>query len=62
MSKQVSAVALIDDSLGHVSECAGIGMQGVLFGDYSWNSHSEQLPDRVTRCADWNEVAEFFSV
>lgn len=60
--KEINAVALIDDSLGHVSECAGIGMQGVLFGDYSWNRHNEQLPERVVRCVDWSEVAEFFGV
>lgn len=60
--KEIHAVALIDDSLKHVSACADIGMQGVLFGDYSWNGYQGQPPERVVRCADWNEVAEFFDV
>lgn len=59
---EINAVALIDDSLRHISDCAGAGMQGVLFGDYSWNKHDGQLPEGVTRCADWNEVAGYFNV
>ncbi len=59
---EINAVALVDDSLKHISDCARAGMQGVLFGDYAWNRNSEQLPDRIVRCANWNEVAEFFDV
>ncbi len=59
---EINAVALVDDSLRHIRDCARAGMQGVLFGDYAWNSYSEQLPDRIVRCANWSEVAEFFDV
>lgn len=59
---EINAIALIDDSLSHVSDCASAGMQGVLFGDYSWNKQEGELPDRVVRCTNWGEVAEYFSV
>ncbi|HVX57219.1 MAG TPA: hypothetical protein VHA37_05800, partial [Candidatus Saccharimonadales bacterium] len=57
--REVGAVALIDDSLGHVQTCAEQGIDGVLFGDYPWNQ-AEELPAGVTRCADWAAVLEYF--
>lgn len=59
--KQIGAVALIDDSLGHVRLCPPEGIDGVLFGDYSWNQ-SDELPRGVTRCEDWPKVVEHFNV
>lgn len=57
--RDLGAIALIDDSLGHVSECAEDGMEGILFGDYPWNQ-ANVLPSGVTRCRDWPAVLEYF--
>ena len=57
--RELGAVALIDDSISHVSECAEVGMQGILFGDYPWNK-AETLPIGVIRCHDWPAVLEHF--
>ena len=59
--REIGAIALIDDSLEHVSKCTEIGVQGVLFGDYPWNKTSS-LPHGVVRCVDWPTVDEFFAV
>lgn len=56
---QLGAVALIDDSVGHVTHCAESGIEGVLFGNYPWNQ-TDELPERVTRCNDWPAVLEYF--
>jgi len=56
---ELGAVALIDDSLGHVTCCAEGGVEGVLFGNYPWNQAAE-LPEGVTRCEDWPQVLEYF--
>ena len=58
---EIGAFALIDDSVNHIAECAEIGIEGILFGDYPWNQ-VEQLPKNVTRCINWQEVAEHFNV
>jgi 5'(3')-deoxyribonucleotidase len=57
--KDLGAIALIDDSVGHVSECAEQGIQGVLFGCYPWNQ-AESLPPGVVRCLHWPDVVEYF--
>ena len=59
--RDLGAVALIDDSLVHTSHCSEAGIEGVLFGDYPWNQATE-LPIGVTRCVDWQAVAEHFNV
>ena len=59
MCKRLGAIALIDDSLSHVTECAEEGIEGVLFGDYPWNQ-ADELPSGVTRCVDWPAVLEYF--
>lgn len=61
MCRRLGAIALIDDSLEHVTECAKQGIRGVLFGDYPWNQ-AEALPEGVTRCADWQAVLRYFDV
>lgn len=57
--RELGAIALIDDSLGHVSECAKEGVLGVLFGNYPWNQ-ATTLPEGVTRCQDWQAVLRYF--
>ncbi|CAN5403684.1 hypothetical protein BH10PAT3_BH10PAT3_7770 [soil metagenome] len=58
--KELGASALIDDSLSNVKDCAAQGIRSVLFGSYTWNQTTE-LPEGVTRCADWPAVLEHFS-
>ncbi|HSX14412.1 MAG TPA: hypothetical protein VLE72_00675 [Candidatus Saccharimonadales bacterium] len=48
---------LIDDSLRHCLGAAEIGIEALLFGDYSWNQ-SDLLPANVTRVCDWPEVID----
>lgn len=59
--RQLGAVALVDDSLKHVSDCPGQGIDAVLFGDYPWNQSVTDLPAGVTRCKDWLAVLEYFN-
>jgi 5'(3')-deoxyribonucleotidase len=59
--QRFNAIALIDDSLGHVRECAKQGMQGILFGSYPWNQ-ANSLPPGVTRCLDWESVLRHLDV
>lgn len=58
--RELGAMALIDDSVGHVSECAEAGIDGILFGDYPWNQTNE-LPAGVIRCKNWPAVLEYFN-
>jgi 5'(3')-deoxyribonucleotidase len=58
---ELGAVALIDDSVGHVSGCTEQGIIGVLFGDYPWNS-TVDIPKEVIRCKNWSEVLNYFGV
>jgi 5'(3')-deoxyribonucleotidase len=53
------AFALIDDSITNLKECSAAGIEGILFGDYSWNSAID-LPVRVTRCTNWTAVLDYF--
>ncbi len=55
------AIALIDDSLLHITEAAAAGIEGILFGNYSWNQ-MDKLPENVTRCISWPEVLAHFKV
>ncbi len=57
--RELGAIALIDDSLSHVSECAEDNIEGILFGDYPWNQ-ADVLPSGVVRCRDWAAVLEHF--
>jgi uncharacterized HAD superfamily protein len=57
--RDLGLIALIDDSVDHVTECAEEGIEGILFGDYPWNQVDE-LPSGVTRCANWAAVLEHF--
>lgn len=55
--QDLGAIALIDDSLSAVGECAARGIGGILFGDSPWNQ-LERLPSGVTRARDWTEVTD----
>lgn len=59
--KDFEAIALIDDSVAHVTGCAEANIQGVLYGDYPWNS-TDHLPESVVRCTNWKQVLELFNV
>jgi uncharacterized HAD superfamily protein len=56
-SNQVNYV--IDDQLKHCLAAAKLGVNSILFGDYSWNQ-AEDLPKLITRCSDWLAVEEYF--
>lgn len=57
--QELGAIALIDDSLEHVSECSEQGIEGILFGNYRWNQ-TQNLPNGVTRCKNWAEILDYF--
>lgn len=50
---------VIDDQLKHCLAAAELGIETVLFGNYSWNQ-TDSLPALVTRCNDWPAVQEYF--
>ena len=49
------ASMLIDDQVVHAIECSRAGIEVLLFGDQAHNQ-SEQLPEKVTRVADWMAI------
>ena len=59
--KELGAIALIDDSVVHVTGCAEVGIDGILFGDYPWNQ-TDELPEGVVRHKNWAGVLEYFNV
>ena len=56
---EVGASYLIDDCYEHCELVADAGLQAILFGVYGWN-RTQDLPERMTRCKDWQEVDKFF--
>jgi len=60
--QEIGAVALIDDSPKHLMRCSEVGMKGILFGDYPWNTVETELPDNVTRCVDWPAVLHYLGI
>lgn len=58
---ELGAIALVDDSIMHVTDCAEAGIQGVLFGNYPWNQ-TDELPNGVVRYENWGGVLEHFGV
>jgi len=59
--QELGAIALIDDSIAHVTSCVEAGIEGLLFGNYPWNQ-TDNLPGGVVRYHDWFEVSERFDV
>lgn len=55
----IGASFLIDDQPKHCFAAAEVGIQAILFGDYSWNRNA-QLQNGVTRCANWEAVMAYF--
>ncbi|MBI3889351.1 hypothetical protein HY312_02130 [Candidatus Saccharibacteria bacterium] len=58
--KELGAEYLIDDQLKHCFATASVGIETVLFGDYTWNRVQDALPASVTRCKTWEEVGAYF--
>lgn len=58
---ELGAVALIDDSVQHVTGCAEVGIEGLLFGNYPWNQ-TDELPASVVRYNDWDGVLGHFGI
>ena len=50
---------MIDDQPKHCLSAAECGVEALLFGNYRWNQLAD-LPDRVTRVQDWEEVERYF--
>lgn len=57
----LGVVALVDDSLDHVKQCAEYGVKGILFGDYSWTSDPSSSQG-VLHCKDWSSLVEHLGV
>ena len=51
----VNGDLLVDDSVGHVHSAIEAGKDGVVFGDYSWNFHSNGFH----RVNNWNELKKY---
>lgn len=58
--RELGARYLIDDGLKHCALAAEVGIDVLLFGDYTWN-RAPALPAGVTRVVNWKEVEEYFS-
>jgi 5'(3')-deoxyribonucleotidase len=56
----INASYVIDDYLKHCLAAAELGVEAVLFGNYTWNQ-ADTLPAHVTRCVTWQDVDNFFS-
>lgn len=59
LSKELGADYIIDDQLKHCLAAAEVGVQALLFGNYSWNQ-MDKLPQNVQRVKNWSEVLEYF--
>ena len=57
--RTMGANYLIDDQLRHCTSAAEVGMEAILFGDRAAYRDIE-LPARVTRCSNWQQVQEYF--
>ncbi len=59
---EFGAEYLIDDQPKHCIGAAKSGVKALLFGDYAWGRVKGDLPPRVTRARNWQEVGEYFNV
>jgi len=57
--KEILPDYVIDDQIKHCQAAIELGIDAVLFGNYSWNN-AEELPLGMVRCKDWNEVGRYF--
>lgn len=58
--EELGADYLIDDQPKHCLATAYAGIETVLFGEYTWNQLDSLLPERVTRCKNWEDVEAYF--
>lgn len=58
---ELGAIALVDDSIEHVSKCVDSGVGGVLFGYYPWN-RGKILNPKIVRCDNWQAVLDYLDV
>ena len=59
------AQELVDDQAKHVIGMAGVGMTGLLFGQYNYHDGlevPEDLAGELVRVPDWDSIAEYFEV
>jgi len=47
---------LIDDSLEYAIQCANMGLEALLFGNFPWNQNGQHK--NITRVKDWIKVKE----
>lgn len=57
---EIGADYLIDDQIKHCSAAASVGIESILFGDYTWN-YTDTLPKGVYRAASWQKVEDYFN-
>lgn len=50
---------VIDDQLKHCMAASELGIQTILFGQYSWTK-TESLPSNIAWCPNWKAVKECF--
>ena len=51
---------VIDDQLKHCLAAAELGIDTLLFSNYTWNQTDEALPEKVVQVSDWQAVLEYF--
>lgn len=61
LCRSIGASYLIDDSIKHCTQAAELGINALLFGNYSWNK-STQLPKQIKRTANWEEVLKLLDI
>ncbi len=59
LAKNLGVEYIIDDQLKHCIAAAEHGISALLFGEYTWNQ-ADDLPEGVTRVANWRAVEEYF--
>ena len=52
---------VIDDQLKHCMAAADLGIDALLFGNYTWNQTDQALSGKVARVSDWQAVLEYFN-
>ncbi|HJQ08526.1 MAG TPA: hypothetical protein VJ836_03550 [Candidatus Saccharimonadales bacterium] len=60
--REIGTGYLIDDQLKHCISAAEAGIEALLFGNYAWNRHDAELPRRITRVRNWEDIARYFNV
>lgn len=60
--RMADAKWMIEDGFEYAQVCAEMGMNVLLFGDYPWNRHCENLSERINRVRNWQEVLDYFKL